>query len=166
MKTVFGALFIICNSFASLAHEYFFSFAEMEYNDITRKFEVTIIATTHDLEKYFEKEKSENINLTVFEAESRTTLLISRYFEDHFQLKTEKTNCRFMLIGFESSLNGITNFYFESEPIDITPSITITNTVLMDEYPQQQNKITFYYRSKSHTTDFLRNDYVKTIRLD
>jgi len=70
------------------------------------------------------------------------------------------------LIGYESSLNGITNFYFESDPIDITPTLILKNDVLMDEYAQQQNKITLYYRSKSYTTDFLRNDHVKTITLN
>ena len=61
MKTIIGFLFIICNSFASMAHEYFFSFAEMEYNDVTRKFEITITATTHDIEKLYEKRMNEKV---------------------------------------------------------------------------------------------------------
>jgi len=166
MKTIIGFLFIICNSFASMAHEYFFSFAEMEYNDVTRKFEITITATTHDIEKLYEKRMNEKVDLSLYEKNSKTTGLIAEYFSNHFQLKTEKATCVLHLIGYESSLNGITNFYFESDPIDITPTLILKNDVLMDEYAQQQNKITLYYRSKSYTTDFLRNDHVKTITLN
>ena len=50
-----------------MAHEYFFSFAEMEYNDITRKFEITISLTTHDLEKIYEKKGGETIDLAKYE---------------------------------------------------------------------------------------------------
>ena len=166
MKTILGILFITCYSFASSAHEYFFSFAEMEYNDVTRKFEITITAATHDIEKLFEKQMNEKVDLSNYEKDSKTTGLIIDYFSTHFQLKTEKADCILNLIGFESSLNGVTNFYFESDTIDITLTLTIKNDVLMDEYSQQQNKITLYYRSKSYTTDFLRNEYLKTIKLN
>ena len=166
MKTILGILFIAFYSFASSAHEYFFSFAEMEYNDVTQKFEITITATTHDIEKLYEKRMNENVDLSTYDKDSRTTGLISDYFSTHFQLKTEKADCILNLIGFESSLNGVTYFYFESNPIDITPTLTLKNDVLMEEYNQQQNKITLYYRSKSYTTDFLRNEHVKTIILN
>ncbi len=166
MKTVIGILFITLHSFASSAHEYFFSFAEMEYNDVTRKFEITITATTHDLEKLYEKRTNQRIDLSLKSKDSIIDQLISDYFSNHFQLRTEKANCILHLIGYESSLNGITNFYFESEPIEITPTITLKNNVLMDEYSRQQNKITLYYRSKSYTTDFLQNDHIKTITLN
>lgn len=166
MKPILSILFIACYSFASSAHEYFFSFAEMEYNDVTRKFEITITATTHDIEKLYEKRMNEKVDLSIYDKNSKTTWLISDYFSNHFQLKTEKSDCILNLIGFESSLNGVTNFYFESDPIDITPTLTLKNDVLMEEYSQQQNKITLYYRSKSYTTDFLRNEQVKTITLN
>lgn len=166
MKTIVFVLFIILNSFVSNAHEYFFSFAEMEYNDVTRKFEITITATTHDIEKLYEKQINEKIDLTLYDKDSKTSELISTYFSKHFQLKTENANCILHLIGYESSLNGVTNFYLESDPIDITPTLTLMNDVLMDEYSQQQNKITLYYQSKSYTTDFLRNEHVKTIILN
>ncbi len=166
MKKLASILFLTCISFASMAHEYFFSFAEMEYNDITRKFEITISLTTHDLEKIYEKKGGETIDLAKYEINSSTTRLITEYFSNHFQLKTENQVCVLRLLGFESSLNGVTNFYFESEPIDITPTLEIKNDILMDEYLQQQNKITLYYQTKSYTTDFLSNERKTTLLLN
>jgi len=166
MMRLASILFFTCISFASMAHEYFFSFAEMEYNDITRKFEITISLTTHDLEKLYEKKGGETIDLTTYEVNSSTTRLIIEYFSKHFQLITEKEPCTLNLLGFESNLNGVTNFYFESDPVDITPTLEIKNDILMDEYLQQQNKITLYYQSKSYTTDFLSNERKTTLSLN
>lgn len=165
MKHILGLLFVIITS-TCFSHEYYFSFAEMEYNDLTRKFEVTITVSTHDLEMFYEKRVQTKINLQEYDAASKTTELMKAYFDNHFQLKTEKERCALKLIGFESSLNGTTNFYFESDEIDITPTITLTNDILMDAYPQQQNKITLYRQSKSYTHDFLSTERLKVIILD
>jgi len=40
----------------SSAHDYYFAFAEVEYNEISKRFEGTIIFTTHDLEKSIQKD--------------------------------------------------------------------------------------------------------------
>lgn len=165
MKFVLGLFFILISS-SSFSHEYFFAFAEMEYNDITRKFEITISVTTHDLEKVYEKNNDVKLNLQEYESNSKTSELMIAYFKRHFELKTENSTCKLNLVGYESSLNGITNFYFESDEIDITPTLLLKNDILMDEFPNQQNKITLYHQSKSYTYDFLSHERTKTIILD
>jgi len=165
MKLIFGLLFLIISNI-SLSHEYYFSFAEMEYNDISRKFEVTITASTHDLEMIYEKNAQIKLDLQTYNPTSQTSELIKEYFDKHFQLSTKNERCKLNLIGYESSLNGTTNFYFESDEIDITPTLLLQNDVLMDQFPKQQNKITLYYQSKSYTYDFLFHERTKTIILD
>lgn len=165
MKHLFSLLFVIIAS-NSFCHEYYFSFAEMEYNDLTRKFEVTITVSTHDLEMVYLKTSNTKIDLQKYNANSKTTELMAAYFSNHFQLKTQNERCILKLIGFESSLNGTTNFYFESDAIDITPSLTLKNDILMDQYPQQQNKITLYRQAKSYTHDFLSDERLKVITLN
>lgn len=165
MKFVLGLFFIFITN-VSFSHEYFFAFAEMEYNDISSKFEITISVTTHDLEKVYEKNNDVKLDLQEYKSNSETAELMITYFKQHFELKTEKATCKLNLIGFESNLNGTTNFYFESDEIDITPKLSIKNDILMDEYPNQQNKITLYYQSKSYTYDFLSHERIKTIILE
>lgn len=165
MKFVLGLFFILMTCI-SFSHEYYFSFAEMEYNDISRKFEITISVSTHDLEKVYEKKSKVKLNLNEYNESSKTLELMIAYFKQHFELKTEQATCRLNLIGFESSLNGVTNFYFESDEIDMTTTLTLKNDILMDEFPNQQNKITLYYQSKSYTNDFLSHERIKTITLD
>lgn len=165
MKHILSLIFIIVTT-VSYSHEYYFSFTEMEYNDITKKFEITINVSTHDLEMVYEKYAEIHLNLNNYKADSETTEHLKGYFEAHFILSTEIERCKLNLIGFETSLNGTTNFYFESSEIDITPTLKLMNDILMDQYPQQQNKITLYRQSKSYTYDFLSNERLKTITLN
>ena len=38
-------------SVTSFAHEFYFAYAELTYNELQQRFEGTIIFTTHDLER-------------------------------------------------------------------------------------------------------------------
>ena len=44
---LFLALFFCSHAYG---HEYYFSFAELGYNDMSEKFEATLSVSTHDLE--------------------------------------------------------------------------------------------------------------------
>lgn len=154
------------SSALSMAHDYFFAFAELEYNEVTQRVEATVMVTTHDLEKMFEMNENQIIRIDAQQKDSATTKLVNNYILEHFQLKTAQQTCQFQLIGFETALNGITNFYYESDPIELISPFSIQFDILMDQYPQQQNKITLIYRDKSYTNDFLSNQRTATIKLD
>ena len=166
MKLVFLSVLFCLTSTLAVAHEYFFAFAEMEYNEVSQRMETTVTLTTHDLEKMFEMKLGEIIRLDTHQKDSATTRLVNDYILEHFQLKTSSQIVEFHMIGFETALNGTTNFYFESEPIELTNTFSIQFDVLMDQYPQQQNKITLIYRDKSYTYDFLSNQRTAIIKLD
>ncbi len=149
----------------SFSHDYFFAYAEVEYNDVSRVFETTIVATTHDVELALEEEKhlDKELDPSAFKDSDMETL--REFLLEHFSIRCA-TDCDFQLLGFESLPNGITNFYLESAPIDITPVTEWHFDLLMSHFPDQQNKLTFLYRSDSYTLPFLPTTPTQILKLE
>ena len=162
MRTVILIMMCLSLSYVS-AHQYFFSFAEIEYNDVSERFEATITATTHDIEKSLSLE----LNTTILLDDSdKFKKEVENYLGKHFQIIMGDVKSQFSMIGHEISMNGTVNFYLESEPIKYKPVIAITFDLLMKDYPEQQNKITFYHRDRSYTRPFLDSKRTQTIILE
>ena len=51
---IYTCFFIVFGSFVSFGHEYFFGFAEMEYNAESKVYEGTLMLSTHDLEEWLQ----------------------------------------------------------------------------------------------------------------
>lgn len=146
------------------AHEFYFSFSELEYNDFTKRFELTITATTHDLELALEKNHSEIKD--IFNLSEDELGAISTYTNNHFKLKTGGSTCEFTLIGIESKLDGTSNLYWESTETEIGDDVEITYDFLMETFQEQQNKVTLYVRSNTYTASFTRTSQIQTIKLE
>lgn len=142
-----------CN--LSLAHEYYFSFAEMEYNPQSKQFELSIQASTHDVELALKK-----LNLPVKELELQTRDSIIKkglesWLNNGFQVNSGNYSTHFHLLGFEVFPNGLLYAYLESEPVELVSPLQVKYDLLMSEFPQQQNKITFTAYHKKQTAVFL-----------
>lgn len=150
----------------SNAHEYYFAFAEMEYKSDTKKLELTLIVSTHDIEHWLQ-----NKGVKVKELENHTKdLTLLKEFETKllsgFNVSYEKNNIPIKIIGYEVLNNGLSNFYFTSEIIEIKNQFSVRFDLLMDDYPEQQNKLTFIYRGKKQTFPFLQTTREQFIKLE
>ena len=157
---LFLALFFCSNAYG---HEYYFSFAELGYNDMTEKFEVTLSVSTHDLESAINSNSVLIKDIMLVTDNSPEFLLIEQYLMKHFKVSTSN-DVKFSLIGHETSMNGTSNFYFESKPAAINGHIDVLFDLLIDIYQEQQNKITFYYHGESYTRPFnydIKEQYIK-----
>ena len=149
--------------FHAYGHEYYFSFAELGYNDMTEKFEVTLSVSTHDLESAINSNSVLIKDIMLVTDNSPEFLLIEQYLMKHFKVSTSN-DVKFSLIGHETSMNGTSNFYFESKPAAINGHIDVLFDLLIDIYQEQQNKITFYYHGESYTRPFnydIKEQYIK-----
>lgn len=159
-------LVFLLTASGSFGHEYFFAFAEVEYNDVSQKFEATLIVSTHDLEETL-KVKDESLgDLMHIEYGSTQQEVLETYLLKHFYIKSDENKAIMKLIGHEVSLDGTTNFYFESEPFALDESLRITFDLLMNEKEKQQNKLTLFIRDKSYTLPFLQSTRKQTIKLE
>jgi Domain of unknown function (DUF6702) len=165
VKFVVFALLMITTTM-SYGHEYFFAFAEVEYNDFTNQFETTLIVSTHDLEKKAKKAEIEIGDLKTIESGSKEYKAVETLLTKHFNIYTEDVNCTFELTGIEVNLDGTSNFYFLSSEIRAFEEINFTFDLLMDEHPDQQNKATLYYRGNNYTVTFIQDRRSRTIKLE
>jgi len=84
----------------------------------------------------------------------------------HFSISTGSRECEFKLIGHEVHNNGSANFYFESKAVELGATIDFQFDLLMDQFQEQQNKITLYYRNKNYTFPFRYNQRKQTFKLE
>lgn len=166
MKKV--SLLIVSMLFAmiSFSHEYYFAFAEMEYNSDSKKLELTLIVSTHDVEHWLQnkgvkvKELEDHTKDNVLQKEFETKLLSG------YAVIYENANVSLKLIGYEVLDNGLTHFYFTSDSFDLKNQFTVKFDLLMDDFPEQQNKLTFIYKGKKQTVPFLQTTREQTIKLE
>lgn len=149
--------------FISFGHNYFFAFAEVEYNDLTQKFEATISATAHDVEKALD---GAFVLDSVSAGVPSHTQAAESYLNERFSIFSGYDRTTFHVIGSEVQLNDVVFFYLESEKIDLHGMIEVDFNLLMKEYPDQQNKITLYFRGRTFTATFLQNERKQRIVLE
>jgi len=167
MKAIFTFLFVslICTSAG--AHDYFFAFAEVEYNLTTGKFEGTITVTTHDFENSMNGIRSKE--LPALETLKISDSLFSVYrneLKKKFKLNIQGATLPLEIVGHQVYMVGTTEFYFESDEVEFNSDFTCTFDLMMNSYQEQQNKLTFIYGSNKETYTFFYNKRSNTIKLE
>ena len=150
----------------SFAHNYYFSFAEVEYNDFCGCFEASLTVTTHDLEQVLRKKNLLNKNLETSLADYKLKQEIEELINEGLQISTVGKKVEFHLEGNEIGLNGLTTFYLSSKPIGLSNEIIFHYNLLMNEFPEEQNKLTFIFRGEKTTLNFIANQFTHSIKLE
>lgn len=167
MKKAFLVLLIfMCLGNFSYAHNYFFSFAEVEYNEFCGCFESSITFTTHDFEQLLSKKNILNKNLESTLNDYQLKQNIETIINEGFQITSENKIVEFQLDGNEIGLNGLTTFFLSSKPIKLSSVILFQYNLLMNEVAEQQNKLTFIFRGEKTTMNFIANQVTHSIKLE
>jgi hypothetical protein len=166
LKKLTLILFLIVNGNLFYAHNYYFSFAEVEYNDFCGCFESSITVTTHDFEQFLRKKNLLNKNLETSLTDNKLKQGIEELINEGLQISTGGKKVAFHLEGNEIGLNGLTTFYLSSKPIDLFDEIIFQYNLLMNEFPDEQNKLTFIFRGEKTTLNFIANQFTHSIKLE
>ena len=150
LTLVFSVLFAL----VSQAHDFYFAFAEVAYDEITERLQVTVIVTTHDLEKSLLANGNEVHVSAANTSDSSVVRLIERQLNKGLFFVSGNERSMLKLDGYEPQLNGTTLFYLSCE-LKTQDEITVHFPLLMDIFPEQQNKITWMYRGEKETYVFL-----------
>ncbi len=156
MKKLLAVFAFFSVLFSASAHEYYFAFGEVEYNESSKKLEISLEVNTHDLE--FDMKKSgivldKHIEDQVKDAVFKKQLEV--YLNQGFKITNGDLALSLTLIGFDVSPNGLLYAYMESAPIELEPQLTFCFKLLMESFPNQQNKITFIRNKEKQTAVFL-----------
>jgi len=153
-------------SFYNHAHDYYFAFAEVQYNQNTQKLEATVIATGHDIEEYLAHigqpiSKLENANNPI------DLKVLQSLMDNHFQVVNQdgkKISMR--LIAVEVNTKDEALFYMISQPMEKPKELHFTFDLLMHHFPEQQNKITIFEPSGKSYLSFMPHKTKRTFRLE
>ena len=174
MKTL---LFILSLLFANIsaAHEYYFAFAEVEYDEMNGRIEATLTVSTHDFEFYLQQKGITQGDLNKTKSDSLKMQLIEAEIIKHFNIiaigssevkSTNESLSKMKLEGFETNLTGTVEFYLSIEVYQPLKTIEFTFDVLMDQHSNQQNKLYFITRDKKRTIDFLPSKQIQLIDIN
>ncbi|MFN6015023.1 MAG: DUF6702 family protein [Flavobacteriales bacterium] len=172
MRNLLFLTLLFCSSF-SFGHEFFFAFAEVEFDELKGRFEASVTLTSHDLDQSLRSMEPNFKGLYKAESDSMSRNLVEREINRHFSIVIPTKNSvldganaiYFHLEGIEIELNGTIHLYLSAEHRTVPEKLEVTFDVLMDEFPEQQNKLTLIYRGKKSTNVFLPNQRTQLIEL-
>ena len=169
MKSIVKLLFIsscLLVSSASWGHQYFFAFAEIEYNEMAQKFEGSVVATAHDLEFALMNSYGLQTKLEKIEAKSSEVKIMEDYLNQFLTLRygcslnsnavDAYCSATWSIESFQIMKNGTIELYFSAPAKFIYTLIQVDFRFLMDAFPDQQNKLTFIYRDDRKTLSFTK----------
>jgi hypothetical protein len=155
MKTLFVILLFAAVSFTGNAHEYFFAFAEMEYNMASKSFEITLEGSAHDVEDVMNETGIPIKELEDHYTDKTMLAKIEAFINKGFTITSGGITPHLHLSGYEVKPTGLVYFYLASDQVGLTTEIDIQFDWLMDTLPQQQNKITLSHAHQQYTAVFL-----------
>lgn len=166
MKILILVVSIISLGSSIQAHEYHFAFAEAEYSWQSNTIQVSISLSTNDFEHTLTDEGMEINHLESYSKDKMMQLSLSDKVLEHFKINMGETHCLFAFIGFEVLNTGITNFYYESQPIEFEPKITAVFDLMIQSNHEQQNKLTFINGKEKITVPFIFNQTKQSFKLE
>ncbi|RFC55404.1 DUF6702 family protein [Brumimicrobium aurantiacum] len=162
---LFFLSFIFLLAFQSQAHEFYFSFAEMQYNDSAKKFEISLEVTGHDFEAYL---KDKEINIPKLEDCKDNPIylnIIQNEIKEGFKILVEDREITLNIVGMDINDNDQVVFFLTSSKIEKPENIDIQYNLLMDFFPLQQNKLTLFTPEGKKFVTFINTRFNRTVAL-
>ncbi len=129
------------------------SITEINYNAESKSLEISIQFFTDDLEKAVEQNKDLRLLLGTEKEDSAADSLINQYIKQHFEIQKNEVPLVLEYIGKESE-RDYTYAYLELKDFDKDGTIWLNNTLLIELFDAQVNKV-----------NFNNGDYSKSISL-
>ncbi|MBP6313070.1 MAG: DUF6702 family protein [Flavobacteriales bacterium] len=131
-------LFIALLTIVVVPHDYFISILTMRHDPLAQTIDMTWQMTAHDVEHALENVV--DLKLGSQREHPKADSLLNVYFMEHLQLNRDSTQLQWQWIGKE--LEGENLFcYMQVQQIESIKGLRISNTLLHDVIPEQQNKL-------------------------
>ena len=142
MKHIFTLIFLSFHTL-NFAHETYFAFAEMEYDDKCSCLEISIKVSSHDLNEIAENdiENYKSLESALID-KKQIKEITDNIILKGFQISQAKIITQLFYEGFELNNDGNCYFFFKSEEIE-PETINVRFDLFMGIYTEQQNKIIY-----------------------
>lgn len=138
-KHTFLLLFIVpLLSFS--AHKYYLSLTQINFKSETKSVQIIINVFMDDIETALNKDYNINLQLTTKEELKNNDVYFKKYLKEKLAFKIDGVAKEYIYIGKEYD-GDLVYFYLELENINKVNTIEVTNTILTNHFPNQQNLI-------------------------
>ncbi len=157
-----GILFLLCLiALPASAHTFYTALTRINYNDNAGTIEVIHRLTGHDLEAVLSFREG-----TILEFDETPGLddRAGAYLQAHFSIEADGMAVPLHFIGLEQSGEDILA-YFEADYPEAPEALTITNTIFLEELPQQTNIVVATIKDRRGAGQFSHGDSRKKLDL-
>ncbi len=137
-KTILLLFIIPLLSFS--AHKYYLSLTQITYKSETKSIQIIIDVFMDDIEIALNKNYSIDLELNTKRELKENDVYFEKYIHSKLSFKIDDVSKKYTYLGKEYD-GDMVSFYLEIENIDQVNTIDITNKILMDHFPKQQNLI-------------------------
>lgn len=133
-------LLLLIPLMAFTLHKYYISLTQIDYKAQEKNLQITMRLFTDDVEKTLNANFKKDFKLDTPQELATTNQLITYYLNNHFKVIVNGKPLNIKFLGKEYE-NDLVYFYIEINDVATIKSIEIENTILMDEFEEQQNII-------------------------
>lgn len=146
-------IFVLCSAF--VAHKFYVSITQINYSEKDHSLQITSRLFIDDIERTLNDRYGLDCKLATPEEQKNVNTYLEKYFKARFKVNINNTNIAYKFLGKEYDTD-VMKVYIEVTNIqkEELHTIEITNTLLRDEFPEQQNII-----------HFKMGDYLKSFNL-
>ncbi|SDR84124.1 hypothetical protein SAMN05216503_1120 [Polaribacter sp. KT25b] len=135
-KTFLLLLIIPLLSFS--AHKYYLSLTQINYKPEAKSVQIIINVFMDDIETALNKDYSIDLRLDTKKELKDNDVYFKKYLKEKLKFKIDGVAKEFIFIGKEYE-SDLVYFYLEIENINELKTIEVTNKLLIEHFPQQQN---------------------------
>ncbi len=134
------ATLLLLGFFSFTTHKYYISLTDINYNQNEKALQITTNLFIDDLELTINKEFNIKSNLNRTKELKNIDEYLEKYLKTHLKLKINGLNKNFNYIGKEID-GDIVYFFLEITNVTKLQYIDFQNTLLINDFPSQQNLI-------------------------
>lgn len=133
-------LFYIIPLLSFSTHKYYLSLTQIEYKSESKSIQIIINVFMDDIETALNKENTIDLQLTTKKELKNNDIYFEHYLKKNLQFKIDAISKSFNYLGKEYD-GDLIYFYLEIEHIENVQTIEVTNKILTDYFPEQENLI-------------------------
>ncbi|MCI2228025.1 hypothetical protein MC378_02515 [Polaribacter sp. MSW13] len=160
-KKIFLLLFIIpILSFTT--HKYYLSLTQINYKSETKSIQIIINVFMDDIETALNKKYNIDLQLTSDNELKNNDVYFEKYLNSKLHFKVNNISKKYTYIGKEYD-GDLVFFYLEIEDIKEVKNIEISNQILMDQFPQQENLVKSKVGKKHKSVLLTKKEFSSTL---
>lgn len=146
-------------------HPFYISLTDMYYNEERQQIEIAQKIFWNDMEEALTIASGDQVNFLKPADSKKLESLIKEYILSNNKLEINGKKVKLTYLGYEIEEDAAW-FYMESEKIPDPLEINIHNSILIDDFPTQQNIVNFYKNRQPKSLITRKDKLSGTLKLD